>query len=149
MADKKITALDDLGKSLASGDLFHIVDDVQNTPINKRVTAKDVFENIPTFVGLKQASEALTHTDTAIDTSSAITEVDQSAGVAALSLQDGADGQQKVIIATGTASNAITITPTHLRGGSTITLNAEGETVQCLFKNSKWNVIGGHDFVVA
>jgi len=54
-----------------------------------------------------------------------------------------------VIIATGTASNAITITPTNLRGGSTITLNAEGETVVCLFKNSKWNVIGGHGFVVA
>jgi hypothetical protein len=41
------------------------------------------------------------------------------------------------------------ITPTNLRGGTTITLNAQGETVVCIFKNSNWNVIGGHGFVVA
>ena len=149
MADKKITALDDLGSSLAEVDLFHIVDDPSNTPINKRVTAKNVFNNIPTFIGLKQTSEALTSASTSIDTTSAISEVDQSGGATALSLADGSDGMIKTIIAIGTGGNSITITPTNLRGGSTITLNAEGETVVCLFKNSKWNVIGGHGFVVA
>lgn len=142
MADKKITALDDLGSSLAEVDLFHIVDDPSNTPINKRVTAKNVFNNIPTFIGLKQTSEALTSASTSIDTTSAISEVDQSGGATALSLADGTDGMIKTIIAIGTGGNAITITPTNLRGGTTITLNGEGETVTCLFKNSKWNVIG-------
>ena len=126
-------------------DLFHIVDDPSNTPINKKVTAKNVFNNIPTYIGLAQASESATNTDTAINTTSAITEVNQTAAVS-LSLADGTDGQIKTVII-GTGSNNIVITPTNLRGGSTITLNA-GETVQCLFKNSKWNVIGGHDFVV-
>ena len=149
MADKKITALDDLGSALADVDLFHIVDDPSNTPINKKVTAKNVFNNIPTYIGLAQTSESLTNTDTAINTTSAITEVNQTAGAVSLSLADGTDGQIKTIIAIGTGSNNIVITPTNLRGGSTITLNAEGETVQCLFKNSKWNVIGGHGFVVA
>ena len=129
-------------------DLFHIVDDPSNTPINKKVTAKNVFNNIPTYIGLAQTSESLTNTDTAINTTSAITEVNQTAGAVSLSLADGTDGQIKTVIAIGTGSNNIVITPTNLRGGSTITLNAEGETVQCLFKNSKWNVIGGHDFVV-
>ena len=64
-------------------------------------------------------------------------------------MADGTNGQIKTFIAIGTGANTITITPTNLRGGSTITLNAEGETVQCLFKNSNWNVIGGHGFVVA
>tara|TARA_Y100000768_G_C23795480_1_gene594588 strand:+ start:221 stop:670 length:450 start_codon:yes stop_codon:yes gene_type:complete len=149
MADKKITALDDLGSSLAEVDLFHIVDDPSNTPINKRVTAKNVFNNIPTFIGLKQTSEALTSASTSIDTTSAISEVDQSGGATALSLADGSDGMIKTIIAIGTGGNAITITPTNLRGGTTITLNGEGETVTCLFKNSKWNVIGHNGAQIA
>ena len=86
---------------------------------------------------------------TAADITSAITEVNQTGGATALSLAHGTNGQIKTFIAIGTGSNNIVITPTNLRGASTITLNAEGETVQCLFKNSKWNVIGGHDFVVA
>ena len=49
MADKKVTALTDLGDNLASVDLFHVVDDPSNTPVNKKVTAEYVFNNIPTI----------------------------------------------------------------------------------------------------
>ena len=55
MADKKITALTDLGDSLASADLFHVVDDPSGTPINKKISAENVFNNIPSFLGLAQA----------------------------------------------------------------------------------------------
>ena len=43
MADKKITALTDLGDSLATADLFHVVDDPAGTPINKKISAENVF----------------------------------------------------------------------------------------------------------
>ena len=51
-------------------------------------------------------------------------------------------------------TNNVVITPTDgssgiLAGGTTITLNAPGESVVCIFKASKWYVIGGHDFAVA
>ena len=153
MADKKITQLTDLGDGLASVDLFHVVDDPSGTPINKKITAEDVFNNIPTWIGLNSTSQAITgdgSTSTAIEITNPVTEVNATSAAAPCTLADGANGQIKIIINVSTAgTNAVTITPANLRGGTTITLNAPGETVQCIFKNSRWNVIGGHDFTVA
>ena len=145
MADKKITALTDLGDSLAAVDLFHVVDDPSVTPINKKIAAQDVFNNIPSYLGLKQTSQTITadgSTNTAVDVTSAITEINATSATHTAALADGADGQVKTIINTSTSgTNAITITPTNRRGYSSITLDKEGETVTLLFKNSKWQVI--------
>ena len=153
MADKKITQLTDLGDGLASVDLFHIVDDPSGTPINKKITAEDVFNNVPTWVGFNSTSQAITgdgSTSTAIEVTNAVTEVNATSAAAPCTMADGANGQMKTIINVSTAgTNAITITPANLRGGSTVTLNAVGETVTLIFKNSNWNVMGGHGFVVA
>ena len=153
MADKKITQLTDLGDGLASVDLFHVVDDPSGTPINKKITAEDVFNNIPTWIGLNSTSQAITgdgSTSTAIEITNAVTEVNATSAAAPCTLADGANGQIKTIINVSTGgTNAVVITPSNLRGGTTVTLNAPGETVQLMFKNSNWNVIGGHDFVVA
>ena len=153
MADKKITALTDLGTALADADLFHVVDDPSNTPINKKISAANVFNNIPSWLGLKQASQSLTadgSTALVIDVTSAITEINATGGTGAASLADGADGQIKTIINTATSgTSAITVTPTSRRGYSSITLDKEGETVTLMFKNSKWNVIAeGNDATV-
>ena len=153
MADKKITQLTDLGDGLASVDLFHVVDDPSGTPINKKITAEDVFNNIPTWVGLNSTSQAITgdgSTSTAIDVITPVTEVDATSNTAPCTLANGANGQVKTIINVSTSgTNAITITPANFRGGTTITLNAPGETATLIFKNSNWNVIGGYGFVVA
>ena len=145
MADKKITALTDLGDALATADLFHVVDDPSGTPINKKIAAEDVFNNIPSWLGLKQTSQAITadgSTNTAVNVTTAITEINATSATHAGALADGADGQVKTIINTSTSgTNAITITPTNRRGYSSITLDKEGETVTLLFKNSKWQVI--------
>ena len=152
MADKKIT-LTDLGDNLASADLFHVVDDPSGTPVNKKVTAEDVFNNIPSFLALKQTSQSITadgSTATAVDVTSAITEINASSATHSCAMADGVDGQIKIIIDTATSgTNAITITPANLRGYSTITLNAPGESVTCLFKNSNWNVIANNGAVLA
>ena len=153
MADKKITALTDLGDALASADLFHVVDDPSGTPINKKVTAEDVFNNIPSWLGLKQTSQSIVadgSTTTAVNVTTAITEINATSATHTCAIADGSDGQIKIILDTATSgTNAITITPANLRGFSTITLNAPGESVILLFKNSNWNVIGGHGYVLA
>ena len=153
MADKKITARPDLGESLAAADLFHVVDDPSSTPINKKIAAEDVFNNIPSWLGLKQTSQSITadgSTNTAVNVTTAITEINATSATHAGALADGADGQIKIILNVSTGgTNNVVITPSNLRGYSTITLNAPGESVICLFKNSNWNVIGGNGYALA
>ena len=150
MADKKITALTDLGDGLATADLFHVVDDPSGTPINKKISAEDVFNNIPSWLGLNSTSQSITgdgSTSSAINVTTPVTEVDATAAAAPCTLADGANGQIKTIINVSTSgTNAVTITPSNLRGYTNIILNAEGETVTCIFKNSNWNIIAGNGY---
>ena len=153
MADKKITQLTDLGDGLASVDLFHVVDDPSGTPINKKITAEDVFNNVPTWLGLNSSSQSITtdgSSSTAITLTEPVTEVDATSAAGTLTMADGANGQIKTIINVSTSgTNAVTITPSNLRGYTSIVLNAPGETVTCMFKNSNWNIIAGNGYTTA
>ena len=153
MADKKITQLTDLGSALAGVDLFHVVDDPSGTPINKSVSAENIFNYIPTWLGLAQSSQAIVadgSSATAIDVTSAVTEVNATSATHAGALADGVAGQIKMILNTSTSGTSnVVITPSNLAGGTTITLNAPGESVVCIFKASKWYVIGGNGYAVA
>lgn len=153
MADKKITQLTDLGDGLASVDLFHVVDDPSGTPINKKISAEDVFHNIPSYIGLAATSDSITgdgSTSSAISVTTPTTEIDATSAAAPVTLADGTDGQIKIILNVSTSgTNNVTITPSNLRGYTTITLNAPGESVMCIFKNSNWNIIGGNGYVAA
>tara|TARA_B100000287_G_scaffold307392_1_gene290568 strand:+ start:31 stop:498 length:468 start_codon:yes stop_codon:yes gene_type:complete len=154
MADKKITQLTDLGDGLAAVDLFHVVDDPSGTPINKKITAEDVFNNIPTWVGLNSTSQAITgdgSTSQAVNLTTPITEIDATSAAAPCTLADGANGQIKTILNTSSSgTNQVTITPSNLRAGSgtSIVLNKPGESITLVFKNSNWYVIGGYDYSV-
>ena len=153
MADKKVTALTDLGDALASADLFHVVDDPSGTPINKKVSAENVFNNIPSWLGLNQTSQTITadgSTATAINVTTAVTEINATSATHSGALADGSAGQIKIILNTSTSgSNAVTITPSNLAGYTTVTLNAPGESAILIFKNSNWYIIGGNGYVAA
>ena len=153
MADKKITQLTDLGDGLAAVDLFHVVAAPAGTPINKKIAAQDVFNNMPTYLGFAQASQSLTSdgsTSLVADVTSAITEIDATSAIGTISLANGSDGQVKTFINVSTSgTNVVTITPASLRGYTNILLNAPGETVTCMFKNSNWNIIAGNGYTTS
>jgi len=149
MADKKITQLTDLGTAIATDTLFNVVANPSTTPINNKVSTANIFNNIPTYLGLKQTADTLSASGAA-SVSTAITLVDATSGTRAISLAAGTDGQIKTIIDISSSNtNNIVITPSPLNGYSTITLNAAGETITLLFKNSKWNIIAGNGYTTA
>ena len=68
----------------------------------------------------------------------------------ACTLANGSDGQVKTFLNVSTGgTNAVTITPASLRGYTNIILNAPGETVTCIFKNSNWNIIAGNGYTTS
>lgn len=145
MADKKITQLTDLGNALASVDLFHVVDDPTGTPINKKVSASSIFNNIPTWLGLKQSSQQLTldgSSTLAADVTSAVTEINATNQSGTITLANGSDGQIKIFLNTSSAgSNDATITPTNLRGHTSVVLSAQGKASVLMFKGGAWFIL--------
>jgi len=149
MADKKITALTAVADSeIGADDLSHIVDNPGGTPVNKKMTIGQMFENIPTHIAI---DDIATLTATASNLASTFaTFIDGTAFSAdvAFTLDNGTDvGQLKVILAStepaSTYKAAITVSSWGYSADSTeqIKLDTRGEAVLLMWNGTSWFVV--------
>jgi len=147
MADKKISALSLVSDTdIGADDLLHIVDNPGGTPVNKKMTIGQLFQNIPTHLAVDDIT-TLTATNDLLASSFA-TFIDISASQSAdvnFTLDNGTDtGQLKIILASkepnGSYKATIDVTSW---GYSAVTadqikLDTLGEAVICYWDGSHW-----------
>lgn len=147
MADKKITALTQVSDAdIGSDDLLHIVDNPGGTPVNKKMTIGQLFENIPTHLAVDDITTLTATTSTTLASSFA-TAIDGAGwgSDANYTLDDGTDtGQIKLIYMKSepAASYAARITVDSW-GWSTdtteqIIMDTQGQGVICFWDGVNW-----------
>lgn len=148
MADKKITALSDLGAAIASEDLLHVIDDPSGNPVNKKISVANVFNNIPTYIALDDTVQVVDTGTEAVNVTSSISHLNTTAGAHAGALADGTNGQIKIITMIADGGNSV-VTPANANGFSTVTFADVGDTATLIFTGNKWNIISSHSVTIA
>ena len=136
MADKKVTALTDIGTAIAAADVWMVIDDVAGTPTNKKMTVSNFTGYFPSYLGFSQAAEAITATG-AVSVATAVSTVNTTGGGYALSIPAGTTHQVKFITMIVDGGDAV-LTPTLFTGGSTITFNDAGDSCVLMYLDSTY-----------
>ncbi len=150
MADKKVTALTAVGDGITDADLLMVITDVASTPVNKKITVKNLCNYLPAFIGFSGAPQAIT-TSAAVDVTSYCSTLTCGAGNLTGGLPNGIVGQTKYVTMIATSGGTFVCTPTLLNGGTTLTFAQDGDACTLLFTDATngWSVVGNNGVAVA
>ena len=143
MANKKITQLTDIGTTVSSVDLLHIIDDPSGSPINKKLSIGNLFENIPGLLNLAQTPETITSSGV-MGIDKVISLISSGASNITSALANGGTGQLKFIVMTVTGGGDVTITPTSFINGTSMVFDSVGDSVLLLYTASGWAIISNN-----
>ena len=146
MADKKISALTQVADSdIGADDLLHIVDNPGGTPVNKKMTIGQMFENIPTHLAVDDIATLTATASNLASTFATAIDLSGAGGDVAFTLDDGTDvGQLKIIFASTEPASTyvanVTVSSWGYSADTTnqIILDTRGEAVICFWNGSSW-----------
>ena len=150
MADKKVTALTDIGTGIKATNVWMVIDDVATTPVNKKVTVANFLKYLPSYIGFAGTPQAIS-TSVAVNVTDYCSTITCGAGNLTGALAAGTVGQTKYITMIATTGGTFVCTPATLNGGTTLTFAQDGDACTLLFTDATngWSVVGNNGVAVA
>jgi hypothetical protein len=124
-------ALGTAALTLTTGDIV-----VSNGSLN--VANKFILSSVETIAAGNPGALSLTNS---------VHHIDADAGGDTFTLADGTVGQIMTIVM-DSATGVATITPSNLAGGTSVTLNAAGDSVVLQFIDTDWYILGGNSYAI-
>ena len=150
MADKKVTALTDVGTGIVAADVWMVITDVASTPVNKKMSVQNFTRYLPSYIGFSGTPQAIA-TSAAVNVTDYCSTITCGAGNLTGGLPNGTVGQTKYITMIATTGGTFVCTPSKLNGGTTLTFAQDGDACTLLFTDATngWSVVGNNGVAVA